>query len=107
MTPSGIFHRPAARLIKTPSLASVADILAMFDANVTAARQALSKANDQMMTLPWTLKYQGEVIFTMPRSSVIRGFVLNHLIHHRAILCVNLRVKNIPVPGMYGPSGDE
>jgi uncharacterized damage-inducible protein DinB len=43
----------------------------------------------------------------MPRATVIRSFVLNHLIHHRAILCVYLRLNNIPVPGMYGPSGDE
>ena len=44
---------------------------------------------------------------TMPRSAVIRSFVLNHLIHHRAILCVYLRLNDVPVPGLYGPSGDE
>jgi uncharacterized damage-inducible protein DinB len=43
----------------------------------------------------------------MPRSAVIRSFVMSHLIHHRAILCVYLRLNDIPVPGMYGPSGDE
>jgi uncharacterized damage-inducible protein DinB len=46
-------------------------------------------------------------LFTMPRAAMIRGFVLNHLIHHRAILCVYLRLNDVPVPGMYGPSGDE
>ena len=59
------------------------------------------------MTVPWTLKYQGEVIFTMPRADVIRKFVLNHIIHHRAITCVYLRLNDVPVPGMYGPSGDD
>ena len=55
----------------------------------------------------WTLSQAGKPIFTMPRSAVVRQIVLNHLIHHRAILCVYLRLNDIPVPGMYGPSGDE
>ena len=49
----------------------------------------------------------GETIFTMPRAAVIRSFVLNHIIHHRAVLCVYYRLNDIPVPGLYGPSGDE
>ena len=56
---------------------------------------------------PWSLLQAGQVFFTMPRSALIRGFGLNHLIHHRAHLCVYLRLNDIPVPGMYGPSGDE
>jgi uncharacterized damage-inducible protein DinB len=47
------------------------------------------------------------VFFTMPRSALVRGFGLNHMIHHRAHLCVYLRLNDVPVPGMYGPSGDE
>jgi uncharacterized damage-inducible protein DinB len=54
----------------------------------------------------WTLSQGGKPFFTMPRSAVVRG-VVNHLIHHRAHLCVYLRLNDIPVPGMYGPSGDE
>jgi uncharacterized damage-inducible protein DinB len=49
----------------------------------------------------------GKPLFTLPRAAMIRSFVLNHLIHHRAHLCVYLRLNDIPVPGMYGPSGDE
>jgi uncharacterized damage-inducible protein DinB len=90
-----------------PSLSSRAEILAVFDENVAAARAALAGAKDEEMTVPWTLKYQGNVIFTMPRAAVIRSFVLNHMIHHRAITCVYLRLNDVPVPGMYGPSGDE
>jgi uncharacterized damage-inducible protein DinB len=49
----------------------------------------------------------GEPLFSMPRSVAIRSFVLNHIIHHRAHLCVYLRLNDVPVPGLYGPSGDE
>jgi uncharacterized damage-inducible protein DinB len=62
---------------------------------------------DDQMTQPWSLLKAGTPIFTMPRAAMIRGFVLNHLIHHRAILCVYLRLNNISVPGMYDPSGDK
>ena len=92
---------------QTPSLTSRAEILAMFDTNVATARKAIEGAADTDMTVPWTLKYQGEVLFTMPRADVIRKFVLNHIIHHRAITCVYLRLNDVPVPGMYGPSGDD
>ena len=91
----------------TPSLASREEVLSLFDKNVAEARRAIENAQDADMEVPWTLKYQGNTIFTMPRAAVIRSFVLNHLIHHRAISCVYLRLNDIPVPGMYGPSGDE
>jgi uncharacterized damage-inducible protein DinB len=57
------------------------------------------------MTQPWSLLNAGVPIFTLPRAAMMRTFVLNHLIHHRAILCVYLRLNEIPVPGMYDPSG--
>jgi uncharacterized damage-inducible protein DinB len=101
------FSPPGGPAYQTPSLTSPAEVLAMFDANVAAARKAIEEAIDADMTVPWTLKYQGETIFTMPRIDVIRRFVLNHIIHHRAVTCVYLRLNDLPVPGMYGPSGDE
>ena len=55
----------------------------------------------------WSLLMGGETMFTMPRIGVIRTFVLNHNIHHRAYLCSYLRLHDIPVPALYGPSGDE
>ena len=58
------------------------------------------------MTQPWSLLKAGTPLFTMPRATVIRRFNLNHLIHHRAILCVYLRLINVSVPGMYDPSGE-
>ena len=57
--------------------------------------------------VPWTLKQGDKVFFTMPRFACVRSFVLNHVIHHRAQLSVYLRLNNIPVPSMYGPSADE
>jgi uncharacterized damage-inducible protein DinB len=90
-----------------PKLASRQEILEFFDRNVAAARKAITEAKDEDMGSPWTLSQAGEPIFTMPRAAVVRGVVLNHLIHHRAHLCVYLRLNDIPVPGMYGPSGDE
>ena len=90
-----------------PKMASQTEILETFDRNVAAGRAAIAAATDQDMKTMWTLERAGKPIFTMPRSAVVRSVVLNHMIHHRAILCVYLRLNDIPVPGMYGPSGDE
>jgi uncharacterized damage-inducible protein DinB len=92
---------------QSPSLTNPPAILELFDNNVAAARRALSQAKDSEMGQTWSLLAGGKPLIAMSREAVIRSFVLNHLIHHRAILCVYLRLNNIPVPGMYGPSGDE
>ncbi len=98
---------PGAEPYKLPSLSSREAILDLFDRNVAAARKAIAEIKDEDVGRMWSLLRGGQPIFTMPRSAVVRGMVLNHLIHHRAILCVYLRLNDIPVPGMYGPSGDE
>jgi uncharacterized damage-inducible protein DinB len=85
---------------------SHAELLAWFDANVASARQALAKS-DQDYFVPWTLKQGDQVYFTMPRYTCVRSFCLNHIVHHRAQLGVYLRMNNIAVPAMYGPSADE
>ena len=92
---------------QSPKLTSRQEILDLFDRNVAAAQKAIAAVKDDQMTQPWSLLNSGTPLFTMPRAAMIRGFVLNHLIHHRAILCVYLRLNNIPVPGMYDPSGDQ
>jgi uncharacterized damage-inducible protein DinB len=92
---------------ESPKLASRREILELFDRNVAAAREAITAAKDEKMGESWRLSGGGNPIFTMPRAAVVRGVVLNHLMHHRAHLCVYLRLNDIPVPGMYGPSGDE
>jgi uncharacterized damage-inducible protein DinB len=90
-----------------PKLTSGKEILELFDRNVSAARKAITEVKDEEMGSLWTLSQAGQTFFTMPRVAVVRGMVLNHLMHHRAHLCVYLRLNDIPVPGMYGPSGDE
>ena len=56
---------------------------------------------------PWTLLSNGQTLMTLPKVAVLRSFVMNHLIHHRAQLGVYLRLNDIPVPSVYGPSADE
>ena len=92
---------------QSPVLRIPKEILDLFDRNLAAARKAIAAVKDEEMMQPWSLLQAGKELFTLPRAAVIRGFVLNHLIHHRAILCVYLRLNNVAVPGMYGPSGDE
>jgi uncharacterized damage-inducible protein DinB len=98
---------PGGEPYQTPKLATRREILELFDHNVAAAKQALAEVQDEAMGESWSLLHGGKPLLTMPRTAVIRSFVLNHLVHHRAILCVYLRLNDIPVPGMYGPSGDE
>jgi len=93
---------------QTPPLPiSTQQILDLFDANVGAARASLQQADDGRMMAPWTLLKAGQKILTMPRVTVLRAFVLNHLIHHRGQLTVYLRLCDAPVPSVYGPSADE
>jgi uncharacterized damage-inducible protein DinB len=84
-----------------------AALLSMFDANASAARAALAGKSDAEMMAPWTLKRSGQTIFSMPRTSVWRSFVMSHLVHHRGQLSVYLRMNDVPVPSIYGPSADE
>lgn len=82
-------------------------LLAEFDKGVAGFRAALPKATDQDFMAPWTLLSGGKVFFTMPRITVIRSMVFNHIIHHRAQLGVYYRMNNVPLPSSYGPSADE
>ncbi|MCG8651229.1 MAG: DinB family protein, partial [Pirellulales bacterium] len=86
---------------------SMAEILSTFDSNVAAARKVIEATDDELFLKPWSLLNGGEVIMTMPRVAVVRSFILSHTIHHRAHLCVYLRVNDLPVPGLYGPSADD
>jgi uncharacterized damage-inducible protein DinB len=89
------------------SPATRAAVLEMFDRNVSESRAALKGRSDAELMAPWTLKAQGKEIFTMPKAAVLRSFVMNHVIHHRGQMSVYLRLHNVPVPSMYGPSADE
>lgn len=83
------------------------ELLEHFERCSAAGRAALAKASDADMVKPWSLLSGGETILTLPRVAVFRSFVMNHLIHHRAQLGVYLRLNDVPVPAVYGPSADE
>lgn len=83
------------------------ELLADFDKNVASARTAIAETSDEGYAKLWTLLAGGQKVFSMPRIAVLRSFVFNHIIHHRGQLSVYLRLNDIPVPGMYGPSADE
>ena len=87
--------------------ASRAELLESFDKCVAEARKQIAVTTDNHWSKPWTLKFGGKTIMSMPRSEVIRSTVMNHLIHHRAQLGVYLRLNEVEIPGMYGPSADE
>lgn len=98
---------PGGEPYRTQILKNRQEMLDLFDKNVAAARKALENISDADLMVNWSLADAGKPIMTMPRIAVIRGFVLNHTIHHRAHLCVYFRLNDIPVPGMYGPSADD
>lgn len=83
------------------------ELLAFFDNHVNEAVAALNATSDEDMMKPWSLKNGETTYFTMPKVQVLRGMVFNHIIHHRGQLSVYMRLNNIPVPGIYGPSADE
>ena len=89
------------------SAASKSELLNTFDKNVADARAALAGKSDAELMAMWSLKRNGKTVFSMPKTTVLRSFMLNHLIHHRAQLTVYLRLLDIPVPSIYGPSADE
>lgn len=87
--------------------ATRAAVLAQFDASYKTARGNLLNKTDAEFAAPWTLKNGGKEVFTAPKATVMRNFVLNHMIHHRGQFVVYLRMLGVPVPSIYGPSGDE
>jgi uncharacterized damage-inducible protein DinB len=85
---------------------SRAEILAAFDAAAQQTRARLDKT-DAELTAPWSLTRGGQEVFTLPRAAAFRTFVLYHLVHHRGQLSVYLRLHDVPLPAIYGPSADE
>jgi uncharacterized damage-inducible protein DinB len=93
---------------RTPYVAkSRAELLDTFERNAQDARQVIMSATDEHLKKPWTLKFGHRTVFTMPRYLALRAMMMNHIIHHRAQLGVFLRLNDVEIPGMYGPSADE
>lgn len=82
------------------------DLLKVFDKNVKEARAAISQSKDSEYTIPWSLRRGEQVFFTAPRAVIVRQ-TINHLVHHRGQLTVYLRLIDVPVPSIYGPTADE
>jgi len=101
LRPDGDYVYKAYQLTRT------ADALRYFDEHLRQARALLVSATDETMVRNWSLKDGANVFFTMPKSAVMRTFVISHMVHHRAQLSLYLRMNNVPVPGFYGPLADE
>lgn len=90
-----------------PKATSAEDLTAIFDKNAAEAKESLQKSSPEVFSELWTLRSGEHVIFTMPKMANLRTFVGNHIVHHRAQLALYLRLNDIPVPSIYGPSADE
>ena len=88
------------------SYQTTASLVAQFDKLVREAREAIASAKDPEFRVPWSLKSGGHVLFTQPRWDAVRS-TINHLVHHRGQLTVYLRLVDVPVPSIYGPTADE
>jgi uncharacterized damage-inducible protein DinB len=97
---------PAKASIASVPFTTSADLLARFDSYVLEARTALEPISDEGMREVWALKNRGTIIFTLPRVAVLRSFILSHMIHHRGQLTVYLRLLDVPIPSVYGPTAD-
>jgi len=90
-----------------PTIDRVPEIVAMFDRNVAAATETLKRQSNDRLLATWQLKKKGQLVVEMPRMGMIRSLLMNHLIHHRGQLSVYLRLQNVPLPSIYGPTADE
>lgn len=95
------------RALAPPKFESSAKNLANFDQFVSDARKAIAGASDEFLMEMWTLKFRGNTLFNMPRLSALRTLMMSHLIHHRGQLSVYLRMNDVPLPRIYGPTADE
>lgn len=103
----GFDFSPGGVPVEFPKPVSAREALALHDEGVATARAALEAATDGTFLSSWSLLENGTPLFTMPRVAVVRSFVMNHLIHHRAQLGLYLRLNDVPVPAIYGPSADD
>lgn len=95
--------RPAGERVES----SLAAAVALFDANVAAVRREIVARTDAELLAPWTLRSDGRDVFTVPRLVALRTLLLEHSTHHRGQLTVYLRLLDVPVPPLYGPTADE
>jgi uncharacterized damage-inducible protein DinB len=92
---------------KPPVINNNAELMKLFEESLKTGIAGLEKADDANLAGIWTAKNNDVVVFAMPRAQVIRGMMLSHIIHHRAQLGIYLRLNDIPLPPVYGPTADE
>lgn len=92
---------------RAPAPTTTKGLLDRFDANVAALRAAVERASDADLGATWELKRAGHVFYSAPRFAALRTMGISHIVHHRGQCSVYLRLLDVPVPGMYGPSADE
>jgi uncharacterized damage-inducible protein DinB len=92
---------------QSPSADSVSSILEAFDKNNAQALESFKTLSDERLLTPWRYRNGEQLLFEMPRLAVIRFVVLNHIVHHRGQLSVYLRLRDVPLPSVYGPTADE
>ena len=90
-----------------PKPDNTTDLVALFDKNLARANESLKKSSAENFGQMWTLRNGEQIIFSMPKTAALRTFVVNHLVHHRGQLSLYLRLNDIPVQSIYGPSADE
>ena len=100
------FDPPGGSRFTPPVFEGTAKNLQSFDEHVRQARAAIAAASDDALMVPWSLKRRGETQFTLPRVGVLRALMMNHMIHHRGQLSVYLRLNDVPLPSIYGPTAD-
>lgn len=99
-------ERNFATWVPLPDAANTGELLERFDANAAKSRAAIAALEDKDIGTPWTLRAGDHVIFTLPRAAVLRTLLMNHIIHHRGQLSVYLRLNEVPLPSIYGPTAD-
>jgi len=92
---------------KSPPLRTSRELVQALDEGVAEAREALANTTDEHLMKPWRMLVGGRVVSEEPRHLMLRGGVFNHLAHHRGQLTVYLRLNDVPVPAIYGPSADD
>jgi uncharacterized damage-inducible protein DinB len=100
------FAPPGAPPRVPPQYHSRDELLQVFDANVRATRDAVASLQPGDLATTWTLKHGDHTIFALPRAAVLRTMLMNHIIHHRGQLSVYLRLNDVPLPSVYGPTAD-
>ena len=110
--PGGVSPMTAVDELEAPTFeqreaTSRAELLETLERGLQTAREILSAMDDERLKTPWTLRANGRVLMTIPRGALIRTILLNHYYHHRGQLVVYLRLLNVPVPSVYGPTADE